>query len=246
MHFMEVSLEMCFWCFREIGTTVKHRRRGWITLTKHADHASPYSYSRNNSKSNIVTACNLCNQWKGSRVFESDDVCRQYLEQKWRNRIYEEMSVLPSGVYAEAELAGVLQPEMPQRALAQEPVPRVPEMRNYRVVRGAGKEKAAEIGVAGWLKAHDVDEASLGEMLNLSKRTIKRWRDKISRTPAWVFTVLDLLVHLYGKRYCGNKNCHNVLPDNLRADAKFCSGKCRTREYLERKAEGGAKSTLTF
>ncbi len=53
MHIMEVSLEMCFWCFREIGTTVKHRRRGWITLTKHADHASPYSYSRNNSKSNI-------------------------------------------------------------------------------------------------------------------------------------------------------------------------------------------------
>ncbi len=144
MHIMEVSLEMCFWCFREIGTTVKHRRRGWITLTKHADHASPYSYSRNNSKSNIVTACNLCNQWKGSRVFESDDACRQYLEQKWRNKIYEEMSVLPSGVYAEAELAGVLQPEMPQRALAQEPVPRVSKVRNNGLIRDQGKEKTAE------------------------------------------------------------------------------------------------------
>ena len=210
---MQVSLELCFWCFREFGTAVKHRRRGWIVLTKHIDHASPYSYSRNNSKSNLVTACNLCNQWKGSRVFDSDDECRAYLERKWRSKTYEEMSVLPSGVYAETELAGVLQPEVPERALAQKPVPPVPEMRDDGIFRGQNesseKDRIAVYGINERIRVLRKEIASLTAE-----------RDAILGKP---------------ERLCLFRQCKKPLDG--RRNKNYCSGRCRTREYLERKAE---------
>ena len=217
---MQVSLELCFWCFREFGTAVKHRRRGWIILSKHSDHALPYSYSRDNSKSNLVTACNLCNQWKGSRVFDSDDECRAYLEQKWRSKTYEEMSVLPSGVYAEAELAGVLQPEMPKRALAQKPVPGVSELRNDGVIRDQNENS----------------EESLAAVYGINER-LRILRKEIA-------SLLDIRDAILGKpeRLCLFRQCKKPLGG--RKNKNYCSGRCRTREYLERKAEEGAKVTL--
>ena len=50
--------------------------------TIHWDHKVPYAYTGCNEAKNMAAACNICNCLKGSRVFESVEEARAYLEKK--------------------------------------------------------------------------------------------------------------------------------------------------------------------
>lgn len=178
-------MELCHWCFREVGTVVKYKKRGWVALSKHVDHASPRSYSHDNSKSNLVTSCNLCNLWKSNRVFDSGDQCRSYLETKWRKRIYEEVSVLPSGFQPEAELAGVLQQEMPNGQLASKPVAPVSKLRNASIVRGA-REKTVQAE----------KESSRPKLTPEQRQPLREWRASM------ILRRIEMMAQLRGKGIC--------------------------------------------
>lgn len=138
---MKSSHEVCFWCSREIGEIVNHKRYGYIVLRKHIDHLVPRSYYRNNSKPNLKVSCHLCNLWKSDIMFDSLKECREYLKRKWEKNTNEQVQVLQQGISAEEELAAVLQQEMPGRPLAPESMPDVSELRDASVIRGQ-KEKA--------------------------------------------------------------------------------------------------------
>lgn len=43
------------------------------------DHMIPYSYSHNNSASNLIAVCPRCNAKKGARIFSSLGAIREFL-----------------------------------------------------------------------------------------------------------------------------------------------------------------------
>lgn len=79
---LERQKNCCFWCRFRFGQSFKHDGKE-ITLSPVWDHALPFAYSRNNSVLNYVASCQLCNSWKGSKVFDTVDDCRKYLQEKW-------------------------------------------------------------------------------------------------------------------------------------------------------------------
>lgn len=76
----------CFYCLRLFGDTV------WLisgarTLKIHWDHMVPFAYSQNNHEKNFVAACQLCNLWKSSMMFQTVDEARIYLNGIWTDRL---------------------------------------------------------------------------------------------------------------------------------------------------------------
>ena len=79
---LEDQSHRCFYCDRPFGSTeiVNGRLR---RLKIHWDHVVPFAYARDNSTSNFVASCNICNAWKGALVFETVEHARLYLAGKW-------------------------------------------------------------------------------------------------------------------------------------------------------------------
>lgn len=60
--------DKCLYCLRTFGRSVwKGTRR--VVLKINWDHLEPYVYAQNNSGTNFVAACHLCNKFKGSLMF---------------------------------------------------------------------------------------------------------------------------------------------------------------------------------
>jgi hypothetical protein len=55
----------CFYCHKEIATTI--------------DHVVPYSLDRDNDIDNLVPACSLCNSLASDKIFEDAEQKRQYI-----------------------------------------------------------------------------------------------------------------------------------------------------------------------
>jgi hypothetical protein len=62
----------CFYCRKEIATTI--------------DHVVPYSYDMDNDINNLVPACALCNSLAGNKHFESVEHKRQYILKQRKTR----------------------------------------------------------------------------------------------------------------------------------------------------------------
>lgn len=219
-------MKLCHWCFREIGSIVKHKRLGWIILSEHTDHALPYSYSHSNAKTNLVTSCSLCNLWKSNRVFDSDDQCRTYLERKWERRICRDASILPPRFSIEQVAAYDVSStlvECPDLL----PVPVAP------LLAGTGRLTSAELKT--WLITQGASAKRLAAALNLPAWTVRRWELNKRPCPPWLRPALEWCEKsgALAARRC--VRCERPLAENARTDTRYCGGKCRTRAYLDRK-----------
>lgn len=58
------------------------KRKRYISAEIHFDHFIPYVYSQNNSKSNIIASCHICNLIKSSKCFPSIDEARVYIQSR--------------------------------------------------------------------------------------------------------------------------------------------------------------------
>lgn len=79
----------CFYCSRPFGTPVL-RRRKLIFLRCEWDHKIPVSLWGSNESENFVAACQLCNSFKGDKVFETPENAIEFLKIKWSSRLREE------------------------------------------------------------------------------------------------------------------------------------------------------------
>jgi 5-methylcytosine-specific restriction endonuclease McrA len=82
--------ERCAYCDRLFGALVIIDGK-LITLTAELDHFIPRAKRLNNSPSNIVAACQICNGLKSSRVFTSMTQARAVLQAAWAERGWTDM-----------------------------------------------------------------------------------------------------------------------------------------------------------
>lgn len=68
----------CFYCGLPFGALVYREGHGVITKI-HWDHYVPYSYSLDNHGCNFVASCQICNLIKSSKVFETPEEARLYV-----------------------------------------------------------------------------------------------------------------------------------------------------------------------
>ena len=77
----------CFYCLRRFGATVFRKTRT-VKLKYVWDHMLPYSFSQNNSPSNFVAACQVCNGLKSAMCFKTLDDAQQFLNTRWIEKGY--------------------------------------------------------------------------------------------------------------------------------------------------------------
>jgi 5-methylcytosine-specific restriction endonuclease McrA len=77
----------CHYCGIDLSKT-------WYYLDKYGDlreikinfdHFIPASYAANESFENLYATCNLCNKYKSSKIFNSIEHLRKYLQEKYKN-----------------------------------------------------------------------------------------------------------------------------------------------------------------
>ena len=79
---LEQQQNCCYYCYQEMGKACYFKKKV-IALRPELDHVLPYSYKQDNSNSNIVVACQVCNSVKGSKVFDSMDMLVAYIHVVW-------------------------------------------------------------------------------------------------------------------------------------------------------------------
>jgi len=94
----------CFYCFRRFGSTIWKRTRQ-KTLRIHWDHMIPWIHSQDNSASNHVAACQICNQIKSDRFFSGPDEARAFLSNEWARRKITDRRPPKADVFDRAGLA---------------------------------------------------------------------------------------------------------------------------------------------
>lgn len=85
-HILSEQNYECYWCNREFYL-IYFRYNSIKSLLPNYDHILPYSYSYSNSDNNFVAACNVCNSFKSSHVFEDEFLCKEYLKRKWEKAL---------------------------------------------------------------------------------------------------------------------------------------------------------------
>ena len=82
----------CIYCGVRFGGLVARRSEN-ITVLLEWDHFIPFSYSQNNSASNFLASCQICNQIKSSQVFDSIEDAKSYIMEQRKTKGYENNSV---------------------------------------------------------------------------------------------------------------------------------------------------------
>ena len=72
----------CLYCEQSFGGIVWLRGKQ-ITLRVNWDHQVPFSFGHDNREENFAAACQVCNAWKSSLIFQSVDEVKIYVHQKW-------------------------------------------------------------------------------------------------------------------------------------------------------------------
>jgi len=72
----------CYWCGRLFGE-IYEKNNKIMRLRINYDHKIPFSFCKSNHEDNFVGACNVCNTFKSSMVFDDEKICRDYLLRKW-------------------------------------------------------------------------------------------------------------------------------------------------------------------
>jgi len=76
---------VCFWCGINIpGWVLKYGKP--VLMRGHIDHKEPFSYRKREDEDNLCMACNICNQMKHSKFFDTEENCREWLRAKWANK----------------------------------------------------------------------------------------------------------------------------------------------------------------
>ena len=84
---LEKQENKCLYCSREFSIPYWYKNK--VHYTKLCwDHLVPFSYSRRN-KSNWVAACNICNNIKGSKMFDTVEDLFYYIEHRRSKKGYE-------------------------------------------------------------------------------------------------------------------------------------------------------------
>lgn len=76
----------CYWCNREFGTHI-FKKDKHMTLRVNYDHIIPYAYLQGNPKENWCAACNICNSYKHSIMFNTEKQIRNYVLDKWETAL---------------------------------------------------------------------------------------------------------------------------------------------------------------
>lgn len=72
----------CCYCGRRFGSYVSFS--GIFKKVKvNWDHKIPFSYSYNNAGENFLPACNFCNGWKSSKIFQTMEEAKLYVNNRW-------------------------------------------------------------------------------------------------------------------------------------------------------------------
>jgi len=77
----------CFYCSRSFDSTV-YRNGKAVRLKVHYDHMIPYSLTQDNSVSNFVAACHVCNGIKTDFCFHTVEEAQIYIQGRWKEKGY--------------------------------------------------------------------------------------------------------------------------------------------------------------
>lgn len=115
--------DACLYCLRAFGEYVWWHGR-LVRLVVNWDHFAPFAYNQNNAAKNFVAACQICNAIKSSRIFGSVEDARAYIVEKLDKdnvQAAKDVQPVPEDVYGLPGPAEVLQPEVPEQGVAEEP-----------------------------------------------------------------------------------------------------------------------------
>lgn len=78
----------CFYCTNSFWSWVYRPNRGLHPLGIAFDHMIPYTFLEENPDTNFVAACDVCNSFKGSKLFDSIKDARDHIAWRWRSKGY--------------------------------------------------------------------------------------------------------------------------------------------------------------
>ena len=76
----------CFWCDRAFGDPYVRagRGKGGLKFLRVAwDHVIPIAVDGTNHEDNFVASCNVCNGFKGAKIFANETAMRAWLRSRW-------------------------------------------------------------------------------------------------------------------------------------------------------------------
>ncbi len=73
---------LCLYCENSFGTAVLRGGKG-IVLRVVWDHFAPFSVFGDTTDENFVAACQVCNQFKGARIFQTVAEAADWLRRRW-------------------------------------------------------------------------------------------------------------------------------------------------------------------
>jgi hypothetical protein len=76
----------CFWCDRAFGDPYVRagRGKGGLKFLRVAwDHVIPIAVDGTNHEDNFVASCNVCNGFKGAKIFANETAMRAWLKSRW-------------------------------------------------------------------------------------------------------------------------------------------------------------------
>jgi len=76
----------CIYCDMYFGVLYEKKSGRLCKTTVHFDHFIPFTHSQNNKKDNIVAACNICNAFKGDKMFNSIEEAKIYILNRVKQR----------------------------------------------------------------------------------------------------------------------------------------------------------------
>jgi 5-methylcytosine-specific restriction endonuclease McrA len=86
----------CFYCERRFGTSIIRRGRLW-QLRPTWDHYVPFAYCGSNPAKNFVAACQVCNGYKSSMMFQTREDAQLYIRSRWgKESGLEDLDAVPS------------------------------------------------------------------------------------------------------------------------------------------------------
>jgi len=78
----------CFYC-GVLFDSMRFRNGKSLTIKVNWDHQLPFAFSQNNSSSNFVAACHVCNGIKSDRVFRTVEEAQVFLANKRKQKGYD-------------------------------------------------------------------------------------------------------------------------------------------------------------
>ena len=82
---LELQGNRCFYCGRSFGSYV-FKNLKTTRLLVHFDHLLPYVYSQNNHSRNFVASCQICNQIKRDKCFQTVEEAQIFILNRWEEK----------------------------------------------------------------------------------------------------------------------------------------------------------------